>query len=1007
MRKNAKAAPMLLAILLMTVLSSYAQDNGNLSGKVIDQNGNVLPGASVMVEGSTLGTSTDLNGLYSLRGVPVGQQKITVEYLGYKPVTSTVTIQKGVTVTREFKLTETVKSLGVVTVSSVVDGQQRALNQQKTADNIMQVISADQMGRFPDLNVAEALQRLSGVTITRSRGEGAEVALRGTPANFVNINVNGEQIMGVSEEGKRNAALNVVPSDVLSSMEVQKTLLPSNDGDAIAGVINMRTAIARSLKTRFTLDLGTGYNFLRKTTPFNGKLGFAKRFGASERNKEGVFGIAANLSYFNTYNGYDRLEAQSWVQADIRDAAGVAIPGKTGIFLPNDFRYRYQEGTLIRKGGTLSLDFAPTVNTRFVLSGMYSNRDEEDQRHRTRFRNRGSYYDRGDGKIGNDRVQTIIQSSYQHIVTDNFSLNLDGETTIKTWKIDGGLFYSGSEKVTNNWQYGFQTPDWRANNANIAGTNNGSGSPIRIPNRTVIWEMPSYTDRFLTANFVYNPPFGGPADDPSRFNFYTVDNIDNVNTGNNFTARLNFKKDYFLAGEYASAFSFGIKGKFMDNERYRPETAKVLSIATITNTSSPDFGDTQLARFLKTSSLSPNFMAANLNFGSAADVKKVEAFINARPDRFVLDQYRTDFGRDAAYFSADENVSAGYLMNKVQFKKVMAIIGLRLENTTVDYRANKLFSYDKDANPNVNGGQKAGATPATAIYNAYTKTPADSSLSYLMVLPNLQFKFDVARNTVLRTAYTTGYSRPNLRNLMPTLNVNNDALKIEKGNPNLKAAYSNNFDFLVEHYMKNVGILSGGVFYKHIDKFQYLSEGPITDPSNPYYTSGPTSDQFVMTEPRNGKAASVYGVELTYNSALSFLPGFLRNLVFTSNYTYTYSKATTEQKRGDLRLPGQADNTANVALGYSTRVFTLQASANYNGKFIYALGGNSETDLWMADRWQLDLNGNVKITKKLTYYAEVVNLLNSPAFTYMGNSTRVYELEYTDAFFRTGLTFRF
>jgi TonB-dependent receptor len=206
--------------------------------------------------------------------------------------------------------------------------------------------------------------------------------------------------------------------------------------------------------------------------------------------------------------------------------------------------------------------------------------------------------------------------------------------------------------------------------------------------------------------------------------------------------------------------------------------------------------------------------------------------------------------------------------------------------------------------------------------------------------------------------------------------------------------------------MKKVGLLSGGVFYKHINKFQYLSEGPITDPSNPYYAEG-ASDQYVMQEPRNGKAADVFGVEVTFNTTLTFLPGFLKNLVLTSNYTYTHSKAISDEKRGELRLPGQADNTGNVALAYVTKKFTIQGSANYNGKFITALGSNKEEDLWVDARWQIDVNANYKITDRWMIYAEGVNILNTSAFTYMGNSSRVYELEYTGAFTRIGMNYRF
>lgn len=1005
MKKIMKCLSLLVILLYIAPLSAYAQGQGNLTGRIFDKDGNTLPGASIVLRGSTLGTATDMNGYYTLRGISAGTKEFVVNYLGYTPIQVTIHIESGKTVNRDFTMEEDQVVLGEVVVSAVLDGQQRALNQQRTADNMMNVLSSDQMGRFPDLNVAEALQRLSGVTITRDRGEGAEIQLRGTPANFVNINVNGEQMMGVTgENGNRNTSLDVIPSDIIASMEVQKTLLPSNDGDAISGVINMRTATARSLKGRGSVDVGSGYNVLRGTLPFNVKAGYSKRFWSNEKNPEGVFGIAANLSFYKSYNGYDRLEAQTWLPKNVKDQDGNAIERMQGTYMPTDFRHRYQEGSRTRMGGTVALDYAPNLNTRFVLSGMYSKRHDLDTRYRHRYRYRGDFYLFDDGRLGTDRTTDILQTTHQDIGIDSYNINLDGETTLGNWKIDGGLFYSRNKRTAINGQYGFQTPDWRANNKNIAGTDDGTGRPIRIPNGTILAVIPDYQDRFLSSSYIYNPPFGGAADDPSRYNFYTVDNNDRDILGENFTFRLNSSLNYFIADQFASIFSFGAKGKFMHNRHSRPETATILSISPITDNTSPDYGDTQLKKFLHKGNQTSDFLSNGINFGPTANVDAIQQFIKNRPDRFELDEYRTELGKNTVDYLADENILAGYIMNRSQFNKLLVIAGARIENTNVDYKAKRIFRYNKDADPNVNGGQLPGTE--TPVYNAFIATDADSALNYTMILPNLQFKYDIAKNSLLRLAWTTGYSRPNIGELMPTVNVNPDLGKIEMGNPGLKAAYANNFDLLFEQYLQNIGILSAGLFYKHIDKFQYLSEGVLNDPANPYFNPN-QDDQYIFIQPKNGEAAHVYGLELTLNSSLSFLPGFLKNLVFTSNYTYVHSKATTNALRGELRLPGQADHTGNIALSYSTPKVILQASANYNGKFIYALGAGEDEDLWVDARWQLDINGSYNITKSLRFYVEAVNVLNSPAYTYMGDVSRVYELEYTRPFVRGGLTYRF
>lgn len=1014
---------MLVTALLCMASPASAQRRGNLRGKVTDQTGSVLPGANVLVDGTTLGAATDIDGIYLLQGITPGDSvKITVVYLGYEPVTRPVRIVAGETATLNFQLIEAANSIDGVVISAVVDGQQRALNQQRNSDNMMSVLSSDQMGRFPDLNVAEALQRLSGVTISRERGEGKTVQLRGTPANFTNINVNGEQIIGTSEEGGRAESLDLIPSDILASMEVQKTLLPSNDGDAIAGVVNMRTSTARSLKARGMIDLSSGYNVLRGKVPYNIKGSYSQRFGANHRNPDGRFGIAASASYYRSSNGYDRLEAQTWKEVKTLNGDDHQKEGKYGenegkTYLPLDFRYRYQEGTRQRVGASLTFDYAPTVNTKFVLSGMFNHRGDLDTRYRNRTRldKSDNYYLYEDGRLGVDRLQKILQVTDQDIKTDNFNLNLDGESVIGSWKIDGGVFFSTSRREANSAQYGFQTPQWRNGKAptNLAGDKFPSKEAF-VKKEPLAW-VKSYQSRYLELDetLMYEDK---PLDDLSYYEFYTLDNNNVRNKGRNITGRLNASKNYFI-GTNASTLSFGVKGKFMHSERYKAPDSEIFDVTAISKND-----DLSLKYFLYKEQLSADFLNGHISYGASPDPDKVHDWKAKNPERFSTNAYRTGSARDSFFYDADEHVFSGYVMNKIQFKKVMAIIGVRVEHTKVDYKANSVYRYDpailgRPDNPNNdihwNGGQipldEWEALEQTSVqYKAYESTRADSTVNYTVVLPNIQFKWDVAKNTILRLAYTTGYSRPDVINLVPSVDMNTDLGRVTMGNPNLKAAYSHNLDFLFEQYLKNVGLISGGVFYKHINRFQYQREGSITDPNNPYYsTLNADGTPFNMVQQMNGDAAKLFGAEITLNSNLTFLPGFLRNLVFTSNYTYTHSKAKVNDDRGELRFPGQAAHTANLALAYSSKRLTVQLSANYNGEFIYALGSNAAEDLWVDARWQLDANASYRIGKGITIYAEATNLLNTPAFTYMGDKSRVYELEFTSQVVRAGISYRF
>ncbi len=964
---------LLFAAVIALSSSSYAQGKGNLRGIVKDTAGVVLPGASVTVKGSTLGTATNLNGSYSLQGAPAGEVEIVVNYLGFATLTRKVTIVAEKTITADFTLKESSVTMKSVVISAVVGGQQRALNQQKMADNMMQVVSADQIGRFPDPNVADALKRLSGVTTN-----GKDVQLRGTPANFTNINVNGEQVMSSQEEGKRNESLDVIPSDILASLEVQKTLLPSNDGDAIAGVVNMRTATARSLSPKLSLDLGSGYNWLREKTIYNIRAGFSQRYFPTDKNPKGVFGVAANYSYLNTNNGYDRLEAEAWEPYTLtRKSTGEVVSENT--YIPTDFRYRYQSRESKRHGAVLVLDWAPVENTKFTLSSVYNNRNDDDLRYRNRYRFRDNgkgFFLMDDGSIGSERMRNIVQVSDQNEKIRNINLNLDGESTMGSWKVDGGAFYNKSKRDYTSQMMGFQGPEWRAGK---------KVNGVTIPAGTVVGVVPDIYSKYLTSSYLYQPTGNMGSDAPdaiSRFNLYTVENNDNITEGTNFTLRANASKNYFI-GKFASTFSFGAKGKFMDNSGYIPDGTWTYSV-TANNANS-------LSNLLYKDQLSTSFLNDKLPFGMAADLGKTQAYLAdpANSAQIERNDYFSNTYIDGFYYDAGEDVVSGYLMNKIQMNKLMVLAGARVERTSVNYKANIVTPF---VNPNapVQGGD-------ATLYNDYTSTPVSEKLNYTKFLPNIQFKYDMTDKTIFRFAWTTGYSRPNVTDLVPKQNISQDLQRVTLGNPDLKPAYANNLDLLFERYLSNVGIVSGGVFYKHIGNFQYLSEGILDEPGSDY-------NGWQVIKSMNGDAAKVYGAEATINASLTFLPWIFRNLVFTSNYTYIHSKATTSQERGSTRLPGQAQNTGNFALAYSTKKVTLQASMNYIGSYINALGSNSERDIWQEGRWQLDLNGNVRLYKGITVWAEVMNVLDNEYYNYFGNKDRIYNLQFNGVNGRLGIS---
>lgn len=915
------------------------QSHGSIKGQVTGVNGEILPGASVFIKGTNIGGVTDLAGNYTLVNVPAGGQTVTINYMGFAPEEQSVGVIAGKTVFANANLKSADLNLGEVTVTALLEGQRKALNQQRNSDNIKQVISADVMGRYPDLNVAESLQRLPGVTIGRnSSGEGATVQMRGTPGNFTNINVNGEQIMGTQEDGSRNAQLDVIPINVLSSMEVVKTLTPDLDGDAIAGVVNMKTPTAATLKSRFAVDLGAGYNNLRSNLNGIGNASWGKRFLASDNSPNGKLGVIVTGSYFRTKNGYDEIRAQVWEKNDY---------GKGEIYFPTDIRLLYVENERTRIGTSATVDYNFSPTTNIIANFMYSTHDNELTRYRKRTRMQTARNVLGeDGEYTNSRGRGYNEIKAATEDNSNLNFNIQGETVVGKVKLDAGVFMNKSKFVNKSGIYNYIT-------GNI---------PLEISDISTDYLSASGTDW---------------KNDASLYTYNTVERDWWNTNGTNFTARLNASVPYQI-GNNSAFFKAGVKVKRMHNERSRPDE-------TIVTTYAGDAAAGKLTNFSGSPEVSDDLLDGNTNFGLGVDKDKTINFLNDNlgTDLFPINVGATRNSIDSYYYDALETVSSAYLMNRIQFNKLMFLIGVRLEKTDVNYKGN-VIQTDADG-------------------NWVSTTPNQQTNDYVKVLPNIQFKYDIDKSSLVRAALTYGYSRPNFVDLVPGRLISILSETITDGNPQLQPAFSTNLDLMYEKYLDNLGIISGGFFYKKINKFQYNSVFALAGNE---FEGAERYEGWRWFRTLNGESANVLGMELNVQANLTFLPGMLKGISLMANYTYTHSNADA-QFRKDLRLPGQADHTANGSLAFNHKKFTIQGNLNYNGAYTVLLGDQDATDVIRNQRIQIDANASYRITDKISFYVEAQNLTKAPQTDYFGERNRMYQKQFYSFWGRAGVKFRF
>ncbi len=910
-----------LTLLLGLVQASWGQ-NGIVRGRITDELGLALPGASVFITELKKGTPSDAQGNYTLVDVPAGNYKVTVSFIGYKNIEQEVTITAGQTSRLNFKMEPGVTEGGEVFVyGDRLKGQAKAINQQRTNANITNVVAADQIGRFPDANIGDALKRISGITIQNDQGEARNIIIRGLAPQLNSVTLNGERIPS-AEGDNRNIQLDLIPSDLIQTIQVNKAVLPDMDADAIGGSVNLVTRSAPTGR-RVSGTLASGYNFLSNKPIWTGTVVLSDRFA------QGKLGAVFSASYNDHNFGSDNIEAE-WFEAD----NGEALIGEFDIR-----EYRVQRR---RRSFNMALDYEINENHKLFLSGTYNWRDDWENRFRMRVSKIDDAFDDGDevvtgpnqwrlparvqfqtkGGIGNDRVDNRRLEDQR-----NRNVTLNGEHQLSKLKLTWSTTYAKASEKRPNERYISYRDGGQAVNLDLRNPRFPQAA-LANPADNLNIGLHEITEEFQET---YDEDFN------SRIDFsLPVSNNAFVKFGTRLRTKNKVRKNSFFEYEPVDENAFG---------------------ATLGDVPNLDYSD---GDFLAGSQFGIGRFA-DPKFLGRLDLKNQALF----DETDVLDEYLP------GNYTADENIFSAYAMADIQVNdKLSGIVGLRLESTSIDYSG---FLLDVDNE---------------------TFTEESASQNYTNFMPGLHLNYNFSEYSILRFAFTNTIARPNYFDLVPYAEFSPDDEELVRGNPNLEAATSMNLDLMYENYFQNIGLVSGGVFYKDIDNFIYEQvEENFTDPQ--------FGNNLEFTTSQNGGTAEVYGLEVSFQRQI------WKGLGLYLNYTYTQSSTTGIQGRenDDLELPGTAENMFNASLSYETDKLVLRASLNYASDYIDELGGEAFEDRFYDKQTFLDINGSYAFKPNWRFFFEVNNLTNQPLRYYQGESSRTMQLEYYNVRFNAGLKF--
>ncbi len=936
-----KSTCVLLAMVFVSFLSirsiNAQERKGSITGHLTDINHDPLVGARVTLEPIGYSTATDAQGQFTISDLQPNKYTLTVSYVGFKTFSKEVTVTSSGAANMDAVLEIATVSEEVIVRGERERGEVEALNRERTADNIVQVLPADVITSLPNTNIADAVGRLPSVSLERDEGEGKYVQIRGTEPRLSNVTIDGVHVP--SPEGVRNVKLDAIPADLVDSVEINKTLSANQEGDAIGGSVNLVTKKPGE-QPYISLNAMGGFTPIsggRTLEQFGGTYG--KRFGAEHK-----FGFLLGASYDHNNRGIDDLEPAPGVfDFSLAQDGSDFRP----VFFGTDNREYWYDRT--RFGFAGSADYklakAATAYVHGLFSQFYDNGDNWNYSPSV-----GAFQPGGSPSTPDNTGSIGMNHFHRDPQQQIFSITAGANHTIRSALLTYEFSYGRAQ-----YQGGFPFAHWSGPSNVQFGVDTSNPDTPKFPvlNGVNIYDPSAYQLSFIL-----------PWDDHIR--------------ERDFTGSASYTRPYSI-GSHLSVFEIGFKARDADKVRtggrqflgYSGTAPLTLSSALKTV---PDY----------------SYYFGVYKLGPLSDWSKIQQFVNANSSFFPDDPLSDRITNDPNHYDTSERVIAGYIMDTISLGHVHLQGGVRLEGTQGSFIGNQVLL-------NTDGS-----------YNSTVPVPGEET--YVDVLPSVQFQYSFGSNTNLRLAYGRGIARPNFSDLPPFAVIDPSGLitAVTKGNPNLKPTHAHNFDILFEHYLKSVGIIEGGWFYKAL--------------ADPIYsvTFVPTTGQFAgdrVSQPINGPSAYITGIEMAWEQHLSRLPGLLSGAGVSANYSYTTSQASFPVGFGRTDHPAllrQAPNNWNFDATYDKGPLSARMGLSHNDANIFSyqfqdgapLGIKGPLgDQYLYPHTQVDAQASYRIPHAHGIQAVVslLNLTNETFGFYFGSEQFPIQREYYSRTISAGL----
>jgi iron complex outermembrane receptor protein len=860
-----------------------------------------------------------------------------------------------------------------VIVSGVRQSLENAIETKRFADAVVDAISAEDVGKFPTENLAESLQRVTGVQITRFRGEGQNVTIRGLPSDFTLVQLNGRTLtsaLGASGTSlSRSFDFTILPSEFVSRVEVFKSPTADIEEGGLAGTVIARTVRPLEIGERRLAGTLQGANESNRDE-------WAPRASSfyTDVFADGKLGVSLGVAYTERLTETDEQRITRYRRATESAQGGLDLNGNGVVengqggrplnptayaMLDSSFHTIYREDRK-RTTAIATVQYQPTDQWDFVAEGFYGKVDLFSPRYTDLLRvgiglapggpvvpgsivleqrpgNLSAVGDRG------NPVSTVAAGRFQGVDQRADGRTEEREGDLMSFSLSGAFRGDG---LTVTTELGYSLAEQTRSDPLLENMRRADlAYDLRLSSDFVSYSFAGADDarRLDPSTFTllgFNGEWGREREDEQTDLSVDVEQdfkwgwIDSLKYGGRYAMRSSYENNRRIAAnatQIRTLFGGGPDQLFL--KEVRPSSGQFLDAD----------GDT-----------------AGL-FHQSWLVNDPFAFINAF-GRAAIERVSTITNDPSGINDVEEDIGALFLRANLvhpggRFSGNIGVRVVRTEQTSIG------VSPDLNA---ITFEPQAGSV---------TRVPASAPITidrnYVDVLPSLNLKFEVTDDFALRFAASRTMSRPSLTEISPSVTASGATQSLTANNPELDPFRSNNADLSAEWYFARGGLLATTVFYKDIVSLvtRQQTQIPLTITQiNGDGSRQPVQQVWTLSQLVNGPGTAVAGVETSYQQNFDFLPAPFDGFGILANYTYM-------DTHGGTPLQGASKNNYTASMYYEKGIFGGRLTYTWRDDFYLGVEANSQDDRFEEEFGTLDGNLSLTVNDHLSVVLEATNIL--------------------------------